>query len=161
MKKEISRYIKTWENRCYSEGIPDEAPKEIDDMVPSYKRIAIAILKNDLGGIGVQKPISDYYGILKSIELNKEYKKSKRMTQSELRQMVYKLTNIAIAKDSYIKGYGTMFRIMDGAHNPIQNITKDVMNVFIHNEIFIRKGLVFNLNVCANPFANYLDVKLP
>lgn len=69
MITEIELYIKTWEQRCYPDGIPDEAPKEIDDKVPSYRKIAIAILKNDLSLIGVSKPVSKYYGILKRIEL--------------------------------------------------------------------------------------------
>jgi len=38
-----------WENRCYSNGIPDEAPESLakQGRVPSYKAIAMAILKND------------------------------------------------------------------------------------------------------------------
>ena len=58
-----------WENRCYPDGIPDEAPREIDDMVPSYRKIAIAILKNDLGKLGVTRPQSEWYGVYKRIEL--------------------------------------------------------------------------------------------
>lgn len=69
MVREIHEYVKKWEHRCYHEGIPDEAPKEIDDMVPSYRRIAIAILKNDAGHIGFSKPKSIYYNILKGIEI--------------------------------------------------------------------------------------------
>lgn len=38
-----------WENRCYSNGIPDQAPESLakQGRVPSYKAIAMAILKND------------------------------------------------------------------------------------------------------------------
>lgn len=40
-----------WENRCYSEGIPDgeDVPQGLmaGYRVPSYKKIAIALLKND------------------------------------------------------------------------------------------------------------------
>lgn len=106
MRQEIERYIKTWERRCYSNGLPDEAPREIDDMVPSYKRIAMAVMRGDLSIIGIPKPISDYYGILKAIELNKPYIKSKRMTQSELKQFTHRLINTMIAKGCYVKGYG-------------------------------------------------------
>jgi predicted phosphoadenosine phosphosulfate sulfurtransferase len=43
-------YCQTWEKRCYVDGIPDEAPSSLEKInrVPSYKSIAIAILKNDL-----------------------------------------------------------------------------------------------------------------
>lgn len=74
MITEIEEYICKWQSRCYPE-LPDEAPKEIDELVPSYKKIAICILKNDLRTIGVNPPVSEYYGILKSIELGKEYTK--------------------------------------------------------------------------------------
>jgi predicted phosphoadenosine phosphosulfate sulfurtransferase len=71
MRKRIEQYIKTWENRCYHDGIPDEAPVEISDMVPSYKRIAIAILRNDypLKSLGFTPKTSKFYTILKGIEI--------------------------------------------------------------------------------------------
>ena len=71
MKKRIENYIKMWEQRCYHDGIPDEAPIEIFDMVPSYKRIAIAILKNDypLKTLGFTPPKSAVYNELKRIEI--------------------------------------------------------------------------------------------
>ena len=41
--------MEVWENRCYSEGIPDyiEAKLMRSMRVPSYKAIAISILKCD------------------------------------------------------------------------------------------------------------------
>lgn len=69
MERKIQEYVNKWEQRCYQNGLPDEAPKEIFDMVPSYKKIAIAILKNDLSLLGVNPPHSVYYDILKRIEL--------------------------------------------------------------------------------------------
>lgn len=38
-----------WEKRCYKDGIPDEVPHGLigKGRAPSYKEIAIAILKND------------------------------------------------------------------------------------------------------------------
>lgn len=65
----VSNYVKTWEKRCYTEGIPDEVPREIFDMVPSYKKICIALMKNDLSIIGIERPKSKYYNALKHIEL--------------------------------------------------------------------------------------------
>jgi predicted phosphoadenosine phosphosulfate sulfurtransferase len=71
MRERIENYIKTWEDRCYTEGIPDDVPAEIFDMVPSYKRIAIAILKNDypLKSLGFTPPKSAVYNELKRIEI--------------------------------------------------------------------------------------------
>lgn len=69
MEKEIRKYIKAWEQRCYVNGIPDAAPNEINDKVPSYKKIVIAILNNDMTGI-IAKKKSKYYSILKNIEMN-------------------------------------------------------------------------------------------
>jgi len=73
MKKKIKEYIKTWEERCYSNGVPDEAPIRLNQLnkVPSYKEIAIAILNNDhtLKSLGFEAKKSNYYHELKRIEL--------------------------------------------------------------------------------------------
>lgn len=71
MRKRIENYIKTWESRCYKDGLPDTVPKEIFDMVPSYHRIAIAILRNDpsLKYLGFTPPKSAVYNELKKIEI--------------------------------------------------------------------------------------------
>lgn len=54
-------------------GLPDEAPLEIFDMVPSYKRICIAIMKNDtqLEGLGFTRQPCALYSELKRIEISK------------------------------------------------------------------------------------------
>ena len=68
----VNEYISEWEKRCYKKGIPDEAPAEINDKVPSYKKICIAILKNDynLTSLGFENKKSKYYSMLKRIELS-------------------------------------------------------------------------------------------
>ena len=68
----VNEYIKEWERKCYKEGIPDEAPAEINDKVPSYKKICIALLKNDLNltSLGYEQKKSKYYSMLKRIELS-------------------------------------------------------------------------------------------
>ncbi len=75
MEQRIRSYIKLWENRCYQSGIPDEAPEELErnELVPSYRRICIAILKNDvsLKSLGFTPKYSNYYSALKQIELSK------------------------------------------------------------------------------------------
>jgi predicted phosphoadenosine phosphosulfate sulfurtransferase len=58
-----------WEARCYKDGLPDDVPQEIFDKVPSYKMIAKAILKNDIELLGIIKPVSKYYSLLKRIEI--------------------------------------------------------------------------------------------
>mgnify|MGYP003647350621 CR=1 FL=1 len=69
MKEMINIYVKKWE-KVYSEGIPDQAPPRLDELnkVPSYKRIALAILNNDIEKIGSRKK-SYWYSELKRIEL--------------------------------------------------------------------------------------------
>lgn len=49
------KYVNLWEARCYSDGIPDEVPDLLEKTgrAPSYKAIAICILKNDLRLIGL------------------------------------------------------------------------------------------------------------
>ena len=73
MKRKIENYIKVWENRCYANGIPDEAPDELEvlNKVPSYRKIAIAILRNDyaLKSLGLTPPKSQVYSELKRIEI--------------------------------------------------------------------------------------------
>lgn len=65
-----------WESRCYYSGIPDDAPIEIFNKVPSYKRIAIALLNNDLQltALGYEAKKTPYYGMLKRIELKDKLK---------------------------------------------------------------------------------------
>lgn len=81
MKEKIKKYIKDWERKGYSNGIPDEAPSELEkrNIVPSYRKIAIAILKNDpsLKSLGLSGKTSKYYSAYKYIELNKNNKQLK------------------------------------------------------------------------------------
>ena len=74
MKVKIIDYIRTWENRAYPNGIPDEAPEGLEQLsrVPSYRKIAIAILKTDvsLKSLGYTPKKSIYYNILKKIEID-------------------------------------------------------------------------------------------
>jgi len=72
-REKVGRYIELWENRCYRRGIPDEAPVEIHNLVPSYKRIALALLNNDVGlvDLGYKAKKSKYYDEIKYNELKK------------------------------------------------------------------------------------------
>lgn len=75
MVTKIYSYIRLWECRCYGSGIPDECEREIESnqLAPSYRQIAIAILKNDyqLKSLGFDGKVSQYYNRLKKIELAK------------------------------------------------------------------------------------------
>lgn len=74
MKSKIEGYIKTWEKKGYSDGIPEEVPCLLMELkkAPSYKAICLAILKNDssLKTLGYQPRKSKYYHILKKIEID-------------------------------------------------------------------------------------------
>jgi len=69
LTSKIEAYVTTWEERCYSDGIPDEIPEGLSKSLraPSYKAIAIAILKNDmtLKSLGFSGSHSEWYDVLK------------------------------------------------------------------------------------------------
>lgn len=73
MKQKIVDYIKKWESQGYPDGIPDEAPPELEGLklVPSYRMICKAIMKNDLAltSLGYSRQQTDSYVVLKRIEL--------------------------------------------------------------------------------------------
>jgi predicted phosphoadenosine phosphosulfate sulfurtransferase len=74
MKQKIKKYIRDWEQKCYFNGIPEEAPVRLEQLnkVPSYRQICMAIMKNDTQlktlGFNPVKPKS--YHLLKRIELD-------------------------------------------------------------------------------------------
>ena len=71
--KRVDEYISNGMKCGYSDGIPDEVPDELMrlGLAPSYKAIAIAILKNDLQftSLGFPGKHSDWYSALKQIEI--------------------------------------------------------------------------------------------
>jgi predicted phosphoadenosine phosphosulfate sulfurtransferase len=70
--------LKTWKSRCYLNGIPDEAPMQLEKInrVPSYRCIAMAILNNDLmlRSIGFYEEEGDLAKELRQIVKNKNEK---------------------------------------------------------------------------------------
>lgn len=74
MKQKINKYISQWEQRCYTEGIPESIPVRLDQLnkAPSYKSIVRAILKNDtsLKTLGFSQTKCASYHRLKKIELD-------------------------------------------------------------------------------------------
>jgi predicted phosphoadenosine phosphosulfate sulfurtransferase len=73
MKAKIKKYIAQWEKNCYFDGIPDEADRRLEKLnkVPSYRKICIAIMKNDyaLESLGYSKVKCASYHHFKRIEL--------------------------------------------------------------------------------------------
>lgn len=67
------KYVELWKHRGYSDDIPDKVPDTImhNGLAPSYKAIAIALLKNDtrLASLGMEAFTSKWYSPLKAIEL--------------------------------------------------------------------------------------------
>jgi len=72
-ERAIRSYIRRWEGQGYPEGIPDEAPTELERAlkVPSYRMICRALLKNDLllKSLGFTRKPCDLYMKLKKTEL--------------------------------------------------------------------------------------------
>lgn len=87
MVDKIQQFIDTWKDRCYMPDIPDDAPEEIFYKVPSYRRIAIAILSNDIHYLGYTPKQSLYYGVLKGIELAEKRTPLKIITMKQLSLM--------------------------------------------------------------------------
>lgn len=78
----VRDYVAIWESRCYSSGIPDEVPESLSKTLraPSYKAIAVAILKNDLNLVGA----GFQCGNSETVEALLEIKKSASKKQGEL-----------------------------------------------------------------------------
>lgn len=78
MKEKILSYISKWKTQGYPKDIPDEVPDMLMklNLAPSYKAIALAILKNDasLKSLGFTPKISPWYKILKKVEISKRVK---------------------------------------------------------------------------------------
>lgn len=77
-ERKVYEYIRKWEGRGYTDGIPDEADARLEEMVkaPSYRAICMAILRNDaqLVSLGYNRPKSYYYMELKRIEIAERLK---------------------------------------------------------------------------------------
>jgi len=63
--KRFRVFIKGWKGRGYHDGIPDEAPKTLEDKqwAPSYRRLCKVLLRNDhwCKGLGLTQPKSAAY----------------------------------------------------------------------------------------------------
>ena len=72
MKEKVNNYILNWNKKGYF-SIPEEGDKRLEDLnkIPSYKKICLAILKNDvsLKTLGQTQIKTNSYHELKRIEL--------------------------------------------------------------------------------------------
>lgn len=72
MNKKINNYLYLWNKKGYSE-IPDEGDKRLEDLnkIPSYRKICLAILKNDysLKTLGLTQKKAEVYHDFKKIQL--------------------------------------------------------------------------------------------
>lgn len=68
----VAQYVENWKNKGYENDIPDDVPREIDGLAPSYRAIAECILKNDISlhGLGFERKTSKWYSVFKRIELD-------------------------------------------------------------------------------------------
>ena len=73
MQSKIFEYVQKWKRRGYSDDIPGEVLTALTQMglAPSWKAVAIAILKNDhsMKSLGFEAGYSPWYSELKRIEL--------------------------------------------------------------------------------------------
>ncbi len=69
----VAQYIRSWRTKGYANDIPDDVPSVLASMqlAPSYRAIAIAILRNDasLQSLGFVPPKSRWYHELKGLEI--------------------------------------------------------------------------------------------
>jgi len=59
-------FLKGWKGRGYINGIPDEAPRVLEEQhwAPSWRRVCKVLLRNDwwCKGLGLTQPKSEAYG---------------------------------------------------------------------------------------------------
>jgi predicted phosphoadenosine phosphosulfate sulfurtransferase len=81
--QKINKYVKDWKEKGYPEDIPDEVPERLMklNLAPSYKAIAIALLRNDLNleALGFTPKKSPWYSAFKKIEIEKRKADSQKM----------------------------------------------------------------------------------
>jgi predicted phosphoadenosine phosphosulfate sulfurtransferase len=82
-KSKIKKYINDWEQKGYHNGIPDEAPTELEKrgLVPSYRLICIAIMKNpnNLEILGFPREKCNIYQEIKREEIYNRPTKNKQL----------------------------------------------------------------------------------
>ena len=157
MKEKILKYIRDWERKCYFDGLPDEGPQEISDMVPSYKRIAIAIMKNDvsLESLGFSRQPCEAYNNLKRIEIESRKKNNMEKEnftegEAELLQLLCNGCNIALYREGQI-------RLRDKNHSPLRNVRKDLFERIRHR-LVQKEGLFYISDEAKEKLPNTIKI---
>jgi predicted phosphoadenosine phosphosulfate sulfurtransferase len=82
-KQNIEKYIRDWEGKGYEKGIPDEAPAQLErkGLVPSYRMICIALMKNpnNLEVLGFKRKKCNIYQEIKREEIYNRETKNKQL----------------------------------------------------------------------------------
>ena len=75
--KRFRGFISGWKGRGYSEGIPDEAPRILEEThwAPSWRRMCKVLLRNDwwCKGLGLTQPVSEAYSKFKRLKQSGVY----------------------------------------------------------------------------------------
>ena len=83
-QENVRRYLRIWSGRDYRDGIPDEVPAELmrENLAPSWKAIACALLKNDmlLTSLGFTKKRPTWYAGLKRAQVEAKQVKWRQLT---------------------------------------------------------------------------------
>jgi hypothetical protein len=68
----IREYVRAWKERGYN-AIPDDLPCGLEGHAPSYKQIALCLLKNDMHmtGLGFTVQASPWYSAIKREEISR------------------------------------------------------------------------------------------
>lgn len=76
--KRFRAWLKGWHDRGYTQGIPDEAPPELEKKywAPSWRRLCKVLLRNDwwCKGLGMTQPKSEAYQKYMQIKANRKAK---------------------------------------------------------------------------------------
>lgn len=85
-KKRFESWLVGWHKRGYRNGIPDEAPRELEKKywAPSWRRLAKVLLRNDwwCKGLGMTQPRSEAYAQYLEFKKNKKQKnESKKLAK--------------------------------------------------------------------------------
>lgn len=82
-KEKIRKYIFRWSSKGYKNGIPDEAPFQLENrgLVPSYRLICLALMKNEnnLETLGIKREPCAVYSEIKRHEIYNRNNKFKQL----------------------------------------------------------------------------------
>jgi predicted phosphoadenosine phosphosulfate sulfurtransferase len=91
-ENKILLHVKWWKERGYAEGLPDEAPKELESIkaVPSWRRICKALLRNDYWAKGLgftqhkSRAYTQYLDLMERRKQDPEYQSARKEIQTAL-----------------------------------------------------------------------------